>query len=280
MYKEAIKITCLGLALALISCGGKKQDSSGAENLYNEANGLYEQGKYSESMILIDSLNKTYPTELDILKKGLHLRTLNTEKITINEIISVDSLYKAAESTVNELKSNFVFVKTKDMVEGYTINRKAANNPLINRTGISIRISENDSLYILSLVNGKNIGHNQISISGPTGSVSSNVVAYNGSTNYHFKDGTVNNEMVTFRGSKVDSLANYVTENLNSNLKLNFIGKSTFSIPLSQPEKEIISQTERYSSALLELKKADMQKRYLDNKLQIAKAQAEKTKIK
>lgn len=281
MYKGVTKIQfiiAIVVSLCAISCNQTKKVSNEAKDLYTQAQSMYDSGKYAQSLILIDSLNKKYPTELEILKEGLHLRTMAIEKETLHEIISNDSTLNESTEKVESLKGKFKYTKTPEMVEGYRVHSSAS--PLFNRTGIDVRISDNDSIYIISLVHGPAIGHNQISFSSSTGEIRSKVVPYNGSTNYKFTDGNTSNEMVTFRGAQADSLCNYVIANLSQNIRLNFIGKSRISTTLSASDKRIIAETAEYSEALRNMKRAEAKKRFLDNKLQIAKAQIEKTKMK
>ena len=210
----------------------------------------------------------------------MHLRALAEEQLTLARTATNDSILAVTSSKRDNLKGNFKYIKTKDMVEGYYVHKKADANPLVNRTGVEARINDIGEIYLITLLNGRSINHEQISISSSNGEYKSIVVPYNGSTNYRFKDAGVSNEMVTFRGPECDTLAYFINDNINANLKLNFIGKSKYSMPLSKTDKEILNETQQYSQAVKESKKAADQKLYLEQRLRINREQIEKIKQK
>ncbi|MDD2961288.1 MAG: hypothetical protein PHR45_04310 [Muribaculaceae bacterium] len=279
MYNEVIKkslftILTTGLIFSS-SCGNKKNSPSEAELLLTSAQEAFDNADYNKSIILLDSLTKSFPTEIDTQRKGMHLKTVVDEKKSIKDSISNDSIINIYSSVKNDLSSKFIYIKTKDMVEGYSVHK---NSPqLINRTGVEARIDDSGAIYLVSLLNGHSINHTKISFSNGASESFSDNVPFNGSTNYRFKDSGVTNEMVTFRGAKCDTLCQFVSDNANANLKLNFIGKSRFSIPLSKNERNILAETQKYSVATIKLKKAEGLKLYYLNRLKITREQIKKT---
>ena len=163
------------------------------------------------------------------------------------------------------------------MVEGYTIHKGAKKHPLINRTGLEARIDERYNLYVVSLLNGRSVNHERITISGAGGEVSTATVAYDGASNYRFNSGGVSNESVTFRGGKSDTLCMYVAEHKGNALKLNFIGKSRYSVPLSATDKKAVAETQEYAVALQNNREAELRNAYLENRLKISREHIEKT---
>lgn len=278
MYNATIKTTILIFTLILLgttSCSNKEEDA--AAQLYSLAEQAFNEENYTESISIIDSLQKTYPKVFDVQKKAIHLWAQNNEKIIINEMLENDIKCSVANNIADSLKSNFKYIKTKDMVEGYKVDKSVNSDP--NKTGIEVRIGEDNNIYIISSVVGKNINHEQISVSNNNTSVSSKKVVYNGSTNYRFKDAGVSHELVTFRGAESDSICLFISQNISSSLKINFIGKKTYSQTLSKKEKQVISRTFEYASALKLAKETETKKMYFTNKLQVARNQMEKTKL-
>lgn len=276
MYKEVIRTGIIGavLAIAATGCGSK---DSGAQSLLDQAQAAFDNGNYKESLVLIDSLAKAFPEEISIQRVAMHLRPMADEQLTMLEIEHNDSAMAAAKSEVERLKGNFVFVKEKDMVEGYTIHKEAKKHPLINRTGLEARIDERYNLYVVSLLNGRSVNHERISISGAGGEVSTATVAYDGASNYRFNSGGVSNESVTFRGGKSDTLCMYVAEHKGNTLKLSFIGKSRYSVPLSATDKKAVAETQEYAVALQNNREAELRNAYLENRLKISREHIEKT---
>jgi len=69
MRQTAILITAL-IGLAACSSSDKRGE---AEQIYNTANTLFEQGQYEAARQQIDSLRKVYPNAIDTRKKALAL---------------------------------------------------------------------------------------------------------------------------------------------------------------------------------------------------------------
>ncbi|MEG0699999.1 MAG: hypothetical protein RR442_00485 [Muribaculaceae bacterium] len=282
LIKKVSLILGITTTMMISSCSnGTKSETDKANLMLTQAQELLKANDYSNAIALIDSLKNVYPTAIDVQRKALHLRIIVEEKIILRETVSNDSLLAISSAQKAKLEKNFTYVKTPDMVEGYYVMSSANRNPLIQRTGIEARINEQNKMYIVSLLFGKSINHTRLSVtSGNGGSAATQNVAYNGSTNYHFKNDGISNEMVTFRAEQCDTLCQFVTNNINANLKINFIGKSRHSMPLSNADKKMISDTYTYSVALQELKSASGKKIYLENKLKINQDQIKRTAIK
>lgn len=287
MFKEVIirkSVLSIGVCsvLLLTSCGGaSNKDADAANALLTQAEAQLNSNNFSDATMLLDSLKSAYPKDIEALRKAMHIRTLISEKTTLLDIQKNDSILTVNSQQKDALAGKFTFIKTPQMVEGYYVLKTAQKRPLIQRTGIEARIDEQGNMYLLSLLSGKAINHTQLSVSSSKDGVAkTDNVPYNGSTNYRFKNEGVSNEMITFRATQCDTLNQFVVANKDANLKLTFIGKSSYSIPLPTAEKNMIVDTYIYSKAVQESKKAEAQKLFLDNKLKIAREQIKKTAIK
>ena len=270
MYNVLSRIgILLILAISVASCGNNGSDAG--EGLLTEAENAITSGDFLQAYCLIDSINVVSKDNIELRKRALHLRTIADEKAGIADSIVNDSVLRAETARVEALRNSFKFIKTKDMVEGYTVHKKAA--PLVQRTGIDVRINEQNELYIVSLLRGVNIKHTQISATVNGTTATSSNVPYNGSTNYRFKDEGVENEMVTFRGAKADSLCMLIRENPGAKVVLTFIGSSRHKVNLSAAEAKIIADTYNYSQALQRKKKSEGLALYYANKISIARKQ-------
>lgn len=269
-------IVCMTLVLS--SCGGANNKDTEAEGMFANAKAQFDKADYKQALVDLDSLKSKFPSAIETQKKALHLRTLIEEKTTIDEIKANDSLIEATTAQKQLLEKDFTFIKTKDMVEGYHVLKSASKRPLVQRTGIEARIDEQGNIYLITLLHGNPVKHTRISVSSSKGEeIYSNEVPYNGSTNYRFVNEGVSDEMITFRSEQCDTLNQFIAANKDSNLKLNFIGKKRFSMPLSAADKKMIVDTYNYSNAIINGKKAESQKLYLDKKLEIAREQVKKT---
>ena len=128
----------------------------------------------------------------------MYLKALAEEQLTLQRTATNDSILTVTSAKRDNLKGNFKYIKTKEMVEGYYVHKKADANPLVNRTGVEARINDLGEIYLITLLNGKSINHQQISISSSNGEYKSITVTYNVSPNYRFNDAVGSNGIVTF----------------------------------------------------------------------------------
>lgn len=280
MFRETIKkYAGITLVVAVVmsvfcSCGNGNAE---AKALLEQAQSKYDAGDYSGAISMLDSLKNTYPSAIDEQRCAMYFRTLADEQIVLLQMAVNDSVLAASESAIASLVENFTFIKDADMVEGYTVNNLTKKNQLVDRSGLEARIDERANLYVVSLLNGKKANHDRVEVIKGIEFATTETVPYNGSTNYRFNVGGVNNEMVTFRGGKTDTLCMFVADNRNSKLKLQFVGSKNVSMPLSAADTKAIAVTYDYAKALQANREADAQKKYLEAKLQITRQQKEKT---
>ena len=128
MYNVLSRIgILLILAISVASCGNNGSDAG--EGLLTEAENAITSGDFLQAYCLIDSINVVSKDNIELRKRALHLRTIADEKAGIADSIVNDSVLRAETARVEALRNSFKFIKTKDMVEGYTVHKKAA--PLV-----------------------------------------------------------------------------------------------------------------------------------------------------
>ena len=263
---------------ALFSCGNSDKDA--AQSLYAQAEYLYNNKQYNNSIILLDSLKNNYKGDIELLKKGLHLRTLNQEGLILAEIEQADSLIAALETENNRLSGSFKYIKLPDMVEGYYIHKSIVGEiDKTDRTDIEPRIDEYDEFYIVSYLTGQDIKHTGISLTANAGSVKSATVPHDGAQNYRFKSGGKSYESITFKHDQCDTLGYFTVANNNAKIKATFHGKKNYSTQLSSKQIKAIAETYRYATCKTQ-GKATIQKRlFLEQKLDLARKQIIQTKL-
>lgn len=75
----------------LASCGGTNENPD-ARRLFDDADAAFRSGDYTESTILLDSLQKGFPEEIAIQREALALRPKVIEQLALLKIASVDSM--------------------------------------------------------------------------------------------------------------------------------------------------------------------------------------------
>lgn len=106
-------IFSISMVIILSSCIGENSSTEGeivnndsikAENLLKEANELFEQSKFEESMVRIDLLDSVYVKQVAVRRKSMVLKPRVMEGLIMNEIVKTDSML--AEGQSKQLPAN------------------------------------------------------------------------------------------------------------------------------------------------------------------------------
>lgn len=265
MYNAVIKFIPIALICNLLfSCSDN--NSQKASELLNEAETCISSKDYAQAITLLDSLQRTYLTEVDIRRNAMHLRPKAIEGQTLLETAQNDSLIAVLEAEHNSLKDNFSLVNNPELLEGYYVITEL-NRPIFDRTTIQPRLSAQGEFYIVSSLNGNPIKHTAISLSNGNENVTTTHAGYDGERNYR----SGKTEMITFMPAECDTLGQFASRFDNSKLTLIFIGNRTYSTTLSAKETHAMATTYRMSQILSQLKKARLKKELLEQQLLLAR---------
>lgn len=273
---KSLLISAVAAALALASCGGKTENPE-ARALINNANAAFQARDYATATALLDSLQKLYPAELNIQRESIVLRPQIIEAMATAKIAEVDSMTKADELTLEQLKPALKFVKAPEMIEGYWVDAKAYNPSFMNTTGIEARVSEIGQFYIVSSASPA-IKHTSIAINGGGVSVSTPEVPYDGDSNYRFGGG----EIISFTPEQSDTIGftamNLLAEAPATPLSIVLNGaKGPKTIKLSAAQANGIVNAYRYSQAVIRARDNVVERQRLEKTIEIARRQAAKS---
>lgn len=269
-------IACLGICLT--ACNNNKSENQlKAEGILTQAQSSFENKKYDLAITQLDSLMKKYPGEIDVQRNAMHLRTLVIEKKTIIDSIANDSTIAANKQIVDSLSNMFRYVKTRDMVEGYFVSKAISDNHLTKQTDIEVRIDDRGNIYLLSSLYGNTIHHTYLKAKCNAGTVETKAVAFDNAKNYRFKDGNTSVEMITFDKEACDTLCQFISENRNTAITIEFCGRKSYSMQLSNKTKNSIADTYLFATRKSNLKKAEDLKKFYAQKLVITRKQSRQT---
>lgn len=277
MNKRLLPVGSCLVAL-MCACGGK-QENPQARELLDNANAAFEQQDYALATTLLDSLQKTFPSELGIQRESMALRPKVIEQTAVLQLQQLDSLDAADTSTLTALKPALKWVKTPGMIEGYWIDAKAYNPNFMNTTGIEARVNEIGQFYIVSSVNSAgNLKHTSVTLKTGSESVTTQTVPYDGESNYRLGGG----EVITFSPEQSDTIGFTAMQAMNANPSatgtLIFNGaKNTKSIRLNAAQTAAIANAYRYSSAVIRARDNQVLRQKLNRTIEIARQQAAKT---
>lgn len=265
------------LIALMCACGGK-QENPQARELLDNANAAFEQQDYALATTLLDSLQKTFPSELGIQRESMALRPKVIEQTAVVQLQQLDSLDAADTSTLTSLKPALKWIKTPGMIEGYWIDAKAYNPNFMNTTGIEARVNEIGQFYIVSSVNpAGSLKHTSITLKTASGSATTPTVPYDGESNYRIGGG----EVITFSPEQSDTIGaaalHAVSTNPSVSGTLIFNGaKTNKSIRLTAAQTAAIANAYRYSSAVIRARNNQVQRQKLNRTIEIARQQAAK----
>lgn len=266
------------LIVLICACGGK-QENPQARELLDNANAAFEQQDYDLATTLLDSLQKTFPSELGIQRESMALRPKVIEQTALLQLQQLDSLDAADTSTLTALKPALKWVKTPGMIEGYWIDAKAYNPNFMNTTGIEARVNEIGQFYIVSSVNpAGTLKHTSVTLKTGSESVTTQTVPYDGESNYRLGGG----EVITFSPEQSDTIGFTAMQAVNANPSATGIlifngAKNTKSIRLNVAQTAAIANAYRYSSAVIRARDNQVQRQKLNRTIEIARQQAAKT---
>ena len=279
MNKRLLPVGSCLIAL-MCACGGK-QENPQARELLDNANAAFEQQDYALATTLLDSLQKTFPSELGIQRESMALRPKVIEQTAVVQLQQLDSLDAADTSTLTSLKPALKWIKTPGMIEGYWIDAKAYNPNFMNTTGIEARVNEIGQFYIVSSVNpAGSLRHTSITLKTASGSATTPTVPYDGESNYRIGGG----EVITFSPEQSDTIGaaalHAVSTNPSVSGTLIFNGaKTNKSIRLTAAQTAAIANAYRYSSAVIRARDNQVQRQKLNRTIEIARQQAAKASV-
>ena len=239
--------------LLIAGCGENKE----ARKLFDEAKSMYENKLFIVAKSMIDSLNATYPTEIEVRKEALTLMRLVERGESMQNVAYCDSLLPIRIGELEGLKKGFVFEKDSayDNIGNFiwkamTIERN------VERSYIRCGVDEEGEMYMASVYfGGRPIEHTGLKLSIKDGMFAETpAIAYDGGINYRFKDLGNTTEVVTYKGDNCKTIANFVSiTDLKERIKAEYTGGKAYSLYLSDNDKKAIKATYELASVLSEI---------------------------
>lgn len=278
--KIKLYTACLiaGLAIAGSGCSSKSENPD-ARNLLAMAENDFSSGNYASSIVLLDSLQKTFPAETALQRVAMAMRPKVIEAEATKALAAVDSTYNADIETLKSLKTQLKWIKTPGMIEGYWIAPEVYRSDFMNTTGIEARVSEIGEFYIVSSVNpAGNLKHQSIGLKTSAGNARSQNVAYDGESNYRIGGA----EVITFSPAQSDTIGmvarNAVEANQAAGASVIFYGvKGEKSVKISPAVLKGIGKAYAYSAATIRARDLQVERERLNRTIEIARRQQQST---
>lgn len=273
MWREAIDriniLPCVAAA-AIICCscsdGGKKQ----AQDLYQKASRMIDSGAYSSAIELLDSIDSTYPSQVDIRRSGMHIKAKAIEGKTLQDLQVNDSLLAVATASSDDFKSVVTFVTNP--VEGYYVASSQKDVPVESTEGIHARISPDGLFYIISSAKA-GTGSTGVELSAGGESARSALIQADGERN----DRSMGSEIITFMQSECDTIGHFALNHAGDPITLTFVGGKNRSVQLPQAQAQALANVYAAAGVFRQLRLLQLQKSMLEKQLTISRSQQART---
>ncbi|MDD3061764.1 MAG: hypothetical protein PHX50_02880 [Massilibacteroides sp.] len=269
-------IGCLLFAgLLLGSCSNREKEAMAK---LDNARELYESGEFFAAKSEIDSIRLQYPKEFKVLKETLNLMRMVEQKEAERTLAFCDSLMPIRMAEVETLRKDFVFEKDSVYEEiGTFVFKQQTIERNISRCYVRCGVNEQGEMYLASVYYGnKPINHTSIKLSTPDGLYAETAsIPYDGGVNYRFKDEGMNTEVVTYKGEAGLDAINFIYNNAEKRIKVEYTGGKPYLIYIADADKKALIATFNLGTVLsdihrltTEMNKAQKRLEYLQGKLQ------------
>ncbi|MDE5828825.1 MAG: hypothetical protein K2H48_02450 [Duncaniella sp.] len=270
MFNAATKTIAGVMLAALVACSGDNEKKL-AQALYDQAEEAIDAAHYSTAVMLIDSLKTTYPRQIDIRRRALHLTARAGEGLALQRLQSADSLLAAITAESEAMKDQIKQVDNP--VEKYYVAASAKPAEFIGSDGLQARLSPDGQLYIISSLGSRKVKSTAVAVESTGERAETSSVAHDGERN----DRSMGAEVITFMGVECDSLANFIAAHAADPITLTFMGEKNYSMTLPKSQAEEIAVVTRYATLLRRGRAAVVEKEKQQRILDTARSQAART---
>lgn len=261
VYRKFAAIACVAAAAAawsLSSCkNGTDNKISEAQTAFNQAEEAYNTGDARQCITLLDSLDKKYADDIEVMKQSMQLRPKALIIITEEDIAAADSTISANKAAIDSLKPLMTHIDVPG-TEGYMLKSSAVDPAFMNKTGVSPRVSEIGEFYLVSSLNPAG-GLQHWSLSAVVGDMiaTTDTVRYDGALNFR----TNNSEVITFTPAGSKSIGELIALNPGLPVKILFNGQNgrNRSISLDATQIDAIATAYRYATAVNDMRDATIE---------------------
>jgi hypothetical protein len=239
------RIFLLPLLLLVVACGNNKEL---AQEMYNQAELLYNQGDYVAATQWVDSISATYPQEVDVIRQGMMLQCHINQKRYERELIEVDSLYNATTAELALLKGRFELVREgKEQTLANYVYKGTRTKGEVKRSELRVQVTEKGDLQLTSVYYGTSkLNHTGISAQLADGTFAQTAtIAYDGGKNYRYQTGDNNVEMVTYNLSQCRDVVALIAANPQEKCRVKYTGGKSKDLNIDKLTREAIANSYR-----------------------------------
>ncbi len=237
--------------IGLVSCGPKPAEI--AKEKYDRANELFAKEHFNDAKIVLDSIIADFSSEIEFATRAQDL--MRTIKIGEQErnLAFFDSVLVKKNEELMVLMKNFIVSDEYGKKEILIHKRQKPQNSY-SRTYIRAHLDMEGDFYISSRFSGeKYINHSKIRVYHKKESVKSSEVPEDGFLNHKFEDQGTYWEVVNYKKGADNGIIDFIAQNVDKPLKVQFIGKNHYYIVMEKFDKEAISDGYEISFVLKDI---------------------------
>lgn len=236
------KYWCVCLSLLFVACGPSSTEK--ATGVLDCAKQRFELKQYNAAKLCLDSLERTYPDEIEIITDGRRLMILVETSEQQSSLSFYDSLLVKATAELVLLSKNFVLNPSPlDGHPGEYIHKRQQITNSYNRIFLKTHVQDNGVFYLSSRYHGKsNINHSAVKVYNDGDAITSLQVPVGKLNNRQFDDGFEKWEIVRYYDDKENGIVNFIASNVDKPLKMVFLGKKYHYIVLEKFDKEAVAE--------------------------------------
>lgn len=259
-------------SLLLFSCSGNR----GAREYLSDAGKAYQEGNYALAKLKIDSIKILFPKSFDEINAGFALMQEIRMAENQRNIIYCDSMLREKYTQLNEMLSQFDYVRDERYQEfGEYYPKAYPHHSSLSRNGIRSGVREKGTLFIESILSGSAIKHNKVRVSTRDGNFAETFAVTSDGLNYRFNTLDKAYEIVRYSGSSENGVASFIYTFRDQPVSIQFIGSRTINVTMTDAAKKGVSDSFELSSLLLDIEQLKLEKeksealiRYLESRKQ------------
>lgn len=234
------KIGFLALsALALAACGNG--DEQRAQVYLDQARQAYEQGRYSEAKLQIDSVKILYPKAFKVRDAGIGLMQQVELKEQQQTLAFLDSMLLVKQQEFEAVQAKYVLEKdTAYQKIGNYFYPSQTVEKNINRSFLRVQVDERGQMTLTSIYCGaRNIHHYAVKVKVADGSFAETPASKDV---YETTDLGVRTEKADYKLGEDGNVIGFIALNKDRNITLEYIGDRTYRTSVSAADRKAIAE--------------------------------------
>jgi hypothetical protein len=237
----------------MISCGPSEQEL--AQEKFNKAEQLYGEKQFNEAKLMIDSIIEIHSGQIEFVTRAKDLLRTITIKEQEANLQFLDSMLVAKNEELKPLMKSFT--ESSDYgSKPILIHKRQKPENSYGRIYLRAHLDLEGNFFISSRYTGEErIYHNHIRVYNSGKAAMSEIIEEDGINNRHFDDGEISWEVINFKNGTDNGVIDFIANNWDQPLKVQFRGKKYHYILMEKFDKEAIRDGYEISFVLKEIKR-------------------------